>query len=387
LTVSEVTKSTAVLKTFTETCSFGYAGQACAHYYSVIVNNPKWKHFTCSDENKRHDGYATQIWEDQHPKNAWRDYLPKAMTNAKGIVSCQRDEYPPGFFMPADTLANQQNKNPQIIRWLPQEDNRRGGEIWQFFCKNNDGGKGNGQTKRRSKMDVINEELVDLDQNYNEKKRKGNDGKTTTTRLFEAKFTRAVFEMGFNWNGQPKPDKGNDWYLSENPCWPKAIASDDPGYNLMTDDNWYATAGSPAQQAARKAQKALYAGNPPDSYVSVAVKPNRRAIRGGLGGDLARRDFEILDDGFGVRSANISRRLSDGEYEVIQCSSPDCSKERRFINEDEIAAIIPAELEKKDALPVANAEAVPTPAPEIRFVPADKRSDVSPELPAATGGW
>lgn len=390
LRITSITKSVPVLKTFTETCSVAKAGQACYHYYSVIDNNSDrgWDHFTCSDSQERHDGYATQIWENQHPKNAWRDYLPVAMTSANGVVKCQRDEYPPAYFMPADTTANKQNKNPQIIRWLPEADNNAGGKIWTQFCANRDGGKGNGQLKRRKKddkVDVINEDLVDLQPNPNEKSVKGNDGKTTTITYYEAKYTRAVFELGFDWDGKPKPNATNDWFLSENPCWPKAIATSDPGYNLLTDDNWYTTAGSPQQQTSRAQQKVLYAKDPPANYVSGAIKPNKRARRGGL---LSEREFEILDDGFGVRSANISRRLADGEIEIIQCMSADCTNEKRMLSEDEIAAIIPAVIEKKGMMPERNDNVVPTAVPEKRWAqPAGKRLGVSLEPPVVTAGW
>lgn len=383
LHVSVVTKSIPVLKTITKTCNARHAKQACYHYYSVIKNNPasSWDYFTCTDGQARVDGTATDSWEKQHPKNAWRDYLPKAFTNTAGVVSCQRDEYPPGFF--------HKKGNPQVIRWLPQKDNSRGGNLWAGFCSKNDGGYKNGQLLKESipkKLlgDELNLKLLDLSPNPVVRTKRGADGKATTMSQYEAKFTRAVFHIKFDWVGRPAPGPANDWYLSQNPCWPKAVATDDPGYNLNTDDNWYMTAGTPAQQAARLAQKALYAGAIPAALAQTAVKPKRRAVDTGDNFDLSARDFEILDDGYGLRNANFSRRLDDGEIEVIQCQTSNCEQELQLLSPEEIAAIIPAPVEKKSVLPEANV-VVPTGTPASFDVPAEKRGEISPQLPTATG--
>ena len=139
------------------------------------------------------------------------------------------------------------------------------------------------------------------------------------------------------------------------------------------------------QKTARAQQKVLYAKDPPANYVSAAIKPNKRARRGG---PLSEREFEILDDGFGVRNANFSRRLVDGEIEIIQCMSTDCTNEKRMLSEDEIAAIIPAVIEKKGTMPERNNNVVPTAVPEKRWAqPASKRLEVSPEPPVVTAGW
>jgi hypothetical protein len=385
-------KSTPVLKTFKSTCSAAVAGQACYHYYSAIVNYPEhsFNTFTCSDNNERNDGVWTSTWEKQHPKNKWRDYLPKTMTvkqGGKDIVQCEKDEWPPAFFMPADA---KKKKTAQIVRWLPKKENGNAGQIWKGFCTDNDGGKDNGQHTRKKSDDVtvdaINTKLVDLSPDPDTTTNKGADGKVTTTYLYEAKFTRAVFVLDFDWAGKPKPDDGNDWYLSQNPCWPSAIAKGDPGYNLLTEDKWYSTAGSPDEQSSRKEQKSLYSKEPDAARIAAAdlLHPDRNVPR-----RLNEREFEILDDGYSIRTANISRRLADGEIEVIQCSSYDCSKERRELSEDEIVAIIPPVKEKKASMPESNNDVLPTAVPEKRLAPeVDRRMDVRADVPVATAaGW
>ena len=57
------------------------------------------------------------MWENDHPKNEWKDYLLKAMTSAvpKRKVKCQRHEYPPTYFVLADTLPNPKTKNHRLF--------------------------------------------------------------------------------------------------------------------------------------------------------------------------------------------------------------------------------------------------------------------------------
>ncbi|KAJ4369510.1 Glucan endo-1,3-alpha-glucosidase agn1 [Didymella sp. IMI 355093] len=375
---STITSSTSVIKTHTEVCKAAVASQACYHYYSAIQNNKhkKWDVFTCSDAQKRHDGYATQLWENEHPKNQWRDYLPSAMTRADGVVKCQRDEYPPGYWMPADTLANKGNRHPQIIRWLPEGDNGKGGEIWTRFCSKNDGGKGNGQMKAKNKMEIPNLDLQKL-----QSKREKVNGQTTTT-YYDATYTRAVFTMSFDWGGKAAPGPSNDWHLYDNPCWPKAIAFDDPGYVLNTDDNWYATAGSPQQKADRKIQKALYKGAPPANYLQKAIKPKRRRA----GNSYVPRDVGVLDDDILLDVNGTTPAIDEPSYEIIDCTSSDCQEERKWLRDEEIVAVIPAD-DARQELPSANVDAVPTGAVGEKVLLPSKRSEVSPELATATAGF
>ena len=128
------------------------------------------------------------------------------MTRADGVVKCQRDEYPPGYLMPADIVANKKNKHSQI-GWLPEGDNGKGGEIWTRFCSKHDGGKGNGQVKTKSRMQIPNLDLQKL-----ESKREQVNGPTTTT-FYDATYSHAVFAMSFDWGGKPAPGPSNDWCL------------------------------------------------------------------------------------------------------------------------------------------------------------------------------
>ncbi|KAK1954651.1 hypothetical protein LY78DRAFT_686779 [Colletotrichum sublineola] len=100
-------------------------------------------------------------------------------------------------------------------------------------------------------------------------------GITTTHLKYEADFTRAVMTLDFDWtgvNGGLPPDVLNDWGLSQNPCWPLDIATSDPGYVLLTEDKWYATAIIPA---ADKANTPRYRLGPADGEYQAAKTPTR----------------------------------------------------------------------------------------------------------------
>ena len=293
------------------------------------------------------------------------------MTRADGVVKCQRDEYPPGYWMPSDTVANKKNKHPQIIRWLPEGDNGKGGEIWTRFCSKYDGGKDNGQMKDKNRMKIPNLDLQKL-----KSKREQVNGQTTTT-FYNATYTRAVFTMSFDWGGKPAPGPSNDWHLYDNPCWPKAIALDDPGYVLATDDKWYATAGTQQQKDARKAQKALYKAAPPANYLQQAVKPKRRRA----GNGYVPRSLEVHhDDGLEIRNGTA---IEGEDYEVLDCTTSDCRDERKWLRDEEIVAIVPAAGVRQE-LPSNNVDAIPTNIARAEVLMASKRNEVSPEFPSAT---
>lgn len=242
--IPQRTRSAPVVKTITRTCTASIYTQACYHYYSVLENYDWVKNdvFTCTD-NYIHDRpkknlLATGIWKKQHELNLWRSYTKPSYT-FRGDVrppACDRDEWPAIYFFengkhPHD-LEKQQG---QLIRYLPAaEISGAASNIWTGFCNKRDGGEGNAQyiKKAKASKSEVNHELVELQQ-PGETIKNTQGLKTTTTTLYEAKFTRAVFEMDFDWTGVNKPSRENDWRLRENPCWPEDIVPDNPGYVLL----------------------------------------------------------------------------------------------------------------------------------------------------------
>lgn len=372
--------------------------QACYHYYSVIQNNPKFAQLTCHDNADRHDGIATDNWSKQHKNAIWtKSYLPDDLiainTNSKGKVAttvlCDRDEYPPAYFMP--DKPKQQNTG-QIVRWLPQGENKGAGGIWKGFCEKFDGGVGNRRYHKESKGGVmkgdLNENLVKTRVGA-VKKIKGNDGTATTVTTIHATYTRAVFSMKFDEKWPVQPAKANNWGLEENACWPKAIVPEDPGFVLLTDDNWYKTAAWADIASARvNIANNLYA-----KALDMTKQENKDRIKAA---DAIKATWkrgipslEILEDGLAIRGANVSTRVDEREVEIVQCETEDCAEERRELRDEEIAAVIPGRSVEQPAelVPVQNpnAEATAVPQTLVKVVRAETGSGVRAELPRATG--
>ena len=284
----------------------------------------------------------------------------------------------------------------QIIRYIPRHDNIGAASTeWAGFCPLKDGGAGNGQYYRENKdghkEGQVNEELVEL-------KKPGEEivhGKTTTTR-YEARFTRAIFEIVFDESWPVKPSKENDWGLRQNPCWPQDIAPNDPGYVLLTDDHWYQTA---ALAQGVLGQRELYAEAPPKDMVEAAERrkagkrphspddpgPNKQPEKN----PPSKRALELVEDGFAISDANVTRRLTAEEIkrdiEIIRCSDRTCSDERNTLGDTEDGVLIVSG-EAPPMIPPSNVDSVPTSLPKATTLISrvNKRSPASHELPAAT---
>lgn len=172
---------------------------------------------------------ATIAWSRQHTNRVWRSYTQKYTFKGEASAArCQRDEFPPAHFMRSGTPQELSRNSGQVIRWLPGSENEGAASLWRAFCPDNDGGAGNNQ---RNNDGSINRNLVSLG---NVRRSTGtviNAGVTTTiiTESYSVEFTRAVFSMAFDWGGRPASDHANTWRLEENPCWPRAIITEDPG--------------------------------------------------------------------------------------------------------------------------------------------------------------
>ncbi|KAF2105460.1 hypothetical protein BDV96DRAFT_592470 [Lophiotrema nucula] len=185
--------------------------------------------------------------------------------------------------------------------------------------------------------------------------------------------------MTFVWDGElGEPKKENDWHLFKNPCWPQAIATSNPGYVLLNEDDWYNTGGDAAGRATRKTERSLWVSEPSDELKAAAASriPPRRMRRAPL----------LEEDELVGRDFNVTRHIEDGENESIQCRSADCEKERTTLNEEEITAIFALPEELRRSVPERNEDAIPTATSKKKWIaPVELRRDVSHELPVATG--
>ncbi|KAF2500206.1 hypothetical protein BU16DRAFT_578211 [Lophium mytilinum] len=386
-----------IIKTIQKQCDFAKHSQACYHYYSAIQNDARMSSvYTCRDNNKRVNGVKTRDWRIQHAKKGWEDYLPKSYmfhdSKEPKKLACERDEWPPGYFNPPN--ANRPGVvAPQLVRYIPSGENGGAAQQWTSFCDLEDGGLGNGQIRKAigarkkpppgKKFGDINEELVRLIRPGKEKVNKGKDGKETTTTEFDAQFTRAVYEITFDKHFARFPSKENDWGLRDNPCWPKDIVPNDPGWVLLTDDAFYKTAGPLELVAELQAQKALYKLAAPKDMVQ------RADIRQGLN-PPSKRPFDLTEDGgLAIRGVNSSRRLTHEELQrdiqIIPCADNTCSQERKLLHDDEEGLIIPGTTISPPTLPSINIDSTPTIVPRANLeIRTNTRTPLSPELPAAT---
>ncbi|KAH9211736.1 hypothetical protein DL95DRAFT_411781 [Leptodontidium sp. 2 PMI_412] len=245
--------------------------QACYHYsraltkdlrirsvMSVHTSTTDMVRFTCgATANTGLDGKTTSSWgsslmtkfpatPNQH-NFAWAngfveltESFKMSGTKITTITNgCDRDEWPPRYFWPGDTVAAAKGLK-QRVRFLPAPENRGAGQIWNQFCNKNAAQVTKAKTNKGLKTSVttsyinskwirtIGTAVVDNPLIV---------GKTTTIISTVSVDTgRAVFTIA-DWDGLPD-DK--DWHgLKENRCWPKALASEDPGWVLLTDDEFY----------------------------------------------------------------------------------------------------------------------------------------------------
>ncbi|CAK1366362.1 unnamed protein product [Cercospora beticola] len=346
-------------------------------------------------------------------------YVFRGTTKEK--PNCQADEWPPAYFLPSDDQERQKKEWGQYIRWLPGSENQGVPSIWVSFCDQEDGGDYNGQRVR--KRQTLKGKKLEDDDSYNQvslnsrlldlktpvtRKVKGSDGTVTEYSTWkDVPFTRALYEIAFDWTGVDKPAPENDWNLKQNPCWPKDIAPLDPGYAILTDDPWYKTAAMPNEYKKSVTEGSLYADAPPKSMHEAAKKARPDVEKGRpaperTGSEQAgdpeppakapkppQKRLELIDDRIMLRDdlLNTTRPLTEEELrhdvEIIQCADRHCQKERKELGEDDHSIVVPGT--GPPTVPPAN-PAVPTPVSGAEISPAlFRRTSLDEDIPFETG--
>ncbi|KAF2421787.1 glycoside hydrolase family 18 protein [Tothia fuscella] len=225
----------------------GTWGQACYHYSSAIRVNPQWATLTCPQEaatiKYRWTGVATKVWTEQHRGDGWID---EDLTS-----ECDRDEYPPAYLLNSGSQAwinGGQNSKGQLIRFLPNKQNRGAGAMWKGVClkaplEGLSDSEFNNRASRAQNQHVLAAQP---------KLQKGQVvGELKQTQVEIIVNSRPEFTIG-SW-GQPVVAMDG---LRDNPCWPSAKAAGDPGIALLTFDPFYGQMG----------------GKPPYEYAAKYVK-------------------------------------------------------------------------------------------------------------------
>ncbi|KAK0122536.1 hypothetical protein ONS96_009578 [Cadophora gregata f. sp. sojae] len=231
---------------------------------SVHAATPDMVQFTCgATTNTGLDGGATEDWGSTRieplPKKrsqhnfAWANGFVELTTEIKiakkkpktVTYGCDRDEWPPRYFWQGDEVAATHGRS-QRVRLVPAKENRGAGQIWAQFCNSNAAQVTKTVRPKKGHVPAKTEEV----NSYVQSAWIRSVGKpivdkpivvkktTTIVSTVSVETGRAVFTIA-DWDGLPN-DK--DWHgLKENPCWPKPLAEDDPGWALLTEDEFYLT--------------------------------------------------------------------------------------------------------------------------------------------------
>ncbi|KHO00990.1 glycoside hydrolase family 18 protein [Metarhizium album ARSEF 1941] len=200
--------------------------QACYHYSSAIRVSPQWATITCPPEagkpRWRKNAKATNAWAAQHDGKGWKDEAHRAETK------CDKDEYPPAYFLneqdDAWKWAGKPAGNGQLVRWVPWKENQDAGQLWKGACFE-------GPVRSISDTDLVRR----VRNAPAQKQSAVTNGQETVTYAEVTVAHRPEWGMKFAHAANPLPNDG----LDENPCWPSKIAPRDPGFALLTFDPYY----------------------------------------------------------------------------------------------------------------------------------------------------
>jgi hypothetical protein len=198
-------------------------GQACYHYSSAIVQNPGWDELKCPHGNVRNPSDnrpAVARWYAQHDRS-WMD--PADRKSPK----CDADEYPPRYLLADNSpeMVNAGQPGGQLIRYLPDKQNRQAGGMWKGVC--------------------FKPHIEDL--TPSQFKTKWTAGRNKNAVLKQGIISRTAevsvdvipsFKIS-KWGHASSPPANGGMF--DNTCWPSGIAAGDPGFSLFSWDDWYDT--------------------------------------------------------------------------------------------------------------------------------------------------
>jgi len=157
-------------------------------------------------------------WYRQHDVS-WRD--PKDRQSPK----CDADEYPPRYLL-ADSdpeMVNAGQPGGQLMRYLPDAQNRKAGAMWKGVCF----------APHIEKLGTSSFKAKFALATNKQKSTKSNIDSTTGEVKVDANPVFKIKEF------QVPDDTSGEFAMSENKCWPDKIAAGDPGFALFHWDDWY----------------------------------------------------------------------------------------------------------------------------------------------------
>ncbi|KAK2016666.1 hypothetical protein LZ32DRAFT_635650 [Colletotrichum eremochloae] len=265
------------------TCYGDIHGQACYHYKSVIDRDNKLSRLTCPGTKI---GQALRPVVGAYNKQHHTDWSSGWLQ--QDDLVCQRDEYPP-----ADIWRSRDDK-AVWIRLLPQASNGGAGQLF-------------GGCPEKEAEELIHE-------GFHTRETLGCRVVDITTR--RVRVVEKVIEHNFERMGGMPADYG----IEENPCWPKTLNNNDPGFALLNNDDWYKGAGRAQQRGYRQ----YYAKAPTDMFTLDANGVAKVNIHKRGEGNTTRQptEEELLED-FGLvrcRDGSCEREMHDLGYASLPVS-------------------------------------------------------------------
>ncbi|KAK8028336.1 hypothetical protein PG991_005392 [Apiospora marii] len=220
-----------------KTCSQAWA-QPCYHYSSVLDAHPQWRTLTCppgaGTTAAKHKRPAVSTWYKEHNKD-WRDRTNEIVKDAsKGApvdkAGCQADEYPPAALLDSSNPIYQNggdNDQGQMIRFVPAKQNEGAGSMFRGVCMASVQSLTGSQMKRKVEGAPASKRSRGVTQR--------GDVQLTAEVDIDARPEFSISRFEHSPGQAPAPGYG----ISDNPCWPQALAAGDPGFALLNIDPWY----------------------------------------------------------------------------------------------------------------------------------------------------
>ncbi|WAO90147.1 Hypothetical protein NCS54_00756000 [Fusarium falciforme] len=195
-------------------------------YHSTATEHLVTKTSAATASPDREGAKATNVWSKEHDKS-WEEEKYREQDK------CDRDEWPPAYFLELDgpeMLEGGQTKKGQRVRFLPSEDNRKAGNVWRGVCFH-------------SALEELKDDLLEYQRMCQAAPI------LSTGQLPQGSGVRHVIEPVINirpvftFSEYQHSAAGNtplrDDGLWENKCWPSGIAKTDPGWALLSIDEWH----------------------------------------------------------------------------------------------------------------------------------------------------
>ncbi|KAI8940612.1 hypothetical protein NX059_001884 [Plenodomus lindquistii] len=295
-TVTSYIEETRISSVRTVECDGNQWPHACYHYSSVSRDNGI---HTLVCPYKKLGGYRNVVtrYRQQRAGSEWYRWVSnKPASSTLGANKCNRDEYPPYRFLAgANGIPGAQApaNYDQWIRFLPEWDNQRAGQLWKGLCRTNDkvvateGGPINGQ---------VCTEILSVTYRVN----------AMTMDFINLPFLRDD-GMDYNW------------------CQLVSSVRSDLGFNLLNEDAWYKRDGQRYRSFTSD-----YLSDP-NALITAGLTRPRNIHAKRWDAEPVKLDELIVDEGNMTRFATPKELFEKSG--LVKCQSKDCQEEKKLLED------------------------------------------------------